>query len=199
VSLIICRDGQQQTLTAKLAVQAAVERQAWEQHMTVPEPSPETSFAAFANEFFNAPPPVPAPEVAITTRGQNLVTTTTILSPSYTGAVLETMGPQLAEFFGATGLLVRNVDANSPAAAAGLKAGDVVVRVNAAAMANVTDWARLMHDLQGKSVSVVVVRDKHEQTLTLVPDGKRRSALRPSVQLPALALLPLLQADLWFN
>ena len=44
---------------------------------------------------------------------------------------------QLADYFGVksgTGLLVENVDYQSPAARAGLKAGDVVVKVNSEQM-----------------------------------------------------------------
>jgi membrane-associated protease RseP (regulator of RpoE activity) len=206
VSFVICRDGQQQTLTAKLADRAVVERQAWEQHTTVPEPPQESDFAGFASGFFSA---AQAQALAGGGRGQNNLIATTILSPSYTGAILETMGPQLAEFFGATGgagLLVRSVDANSPAAAAGMRAGDVVVRVNSTPIANGNDWSRTMHDSLGKTVNVVVLRDKREQTLTLVPDGKKRSAMEWEQSLPAddgalalSALLPLLQVDLWFN
>ncbi len=174
VSFLVCRDGQQIKLTAKLADQSILEKQAWESHMTVPEPSQEKM--PFAAGFFAPVPPVPPVQTA-TGFSQNNMIATTIFSPSYTGAVLETMGPQLAEFFGGAGLLVRSVDANSPAAAAGMKAGDVVVRVNAAPIANGNDWSRVMREQAGKSVSVVVLREKHEQTLTLVPDGKRRSAL----------------------
>ena len=90
------------------------------------------------------------------------------------------MGRQLAEFFGATngaGLLVRSVDGNSPADDAGLKAGDVVVKINSISVANGNDWTKTVHDNRGKPVPIVVLRDKHEQTLTLTPDGKKRSSL----------------------
>ena len=98
---------------------------------------------------------------------------------SYTGALVENMGPQLAEFFGSpgAGVLVHSVDADSPAAKAGLRAGDVVVRANSVTMANSSDWMKIVRENRGKSVEVVVLRDKKEQTLTLVPDGKKRSSV----------------------
>ena len=106
-----------------------------------------------------------------------------ILSSSYTGAQLEVMGTQLADFFGlvdGAGLLVRSVDVNSPAEEAGMKAGDVVVRVNSIAVSSGTDWTKTVHENRGKPVPVVVIRDKHEQTLTLTPDGKKRSSAKPA-------------------
>ena len=92
---------------------------------------------------------------------------------------METMGPQLAEFFGVpgAGVLVHSVDADSPAAKAGLHAGDVVVRANSVKMASSSDWMKIVRENRGKSVEVVVLRDKKEQTLTLVPDGKKRSSV----------------------
>ena len=65
--------------------------------------------------------------------------TTVVLSSSYTGAKLELMSPQLAQFFGSengAGLLVRSVDGNSPADLAGIKAGDVVVKINSVPVTN---------------------------------------------------------------
>ena len=109
-----------------------------------------------------------------------------ILSSSYTGAQLELPGPQLAASLGSEsgeGLLVRSVDVNSPAEEAGMKAGDVVVRINSIAVTSGTDWTKTVHDNKGKPIPVVVIRDKHEQTLTLTPDGKKRSSAKPALGL----------------
>jgi membrane-associated protease RseP (regulator of RpoE activity) len=109
-----------------------------------------------------------------------------LVSSSYTGAKLEVMGPQLAEFFGAqgsAGLLVRSVDPNSPASDAGMKAGDVVVKVNSLQVTNGNDWSKTIHENRGKPVTVVVLRDKREQTLTLTPDAKKRSSVEPGMGL----------------
>ena len=38
VSLLVSRDGQQQTVSTRMANREELERQAWEQHMTVPDP-----------------------------------------------------------------------------------------------------------------------------------------------------------------
>ncbi len=90
------------------------------------------------------------------------------------------MGSQLAEYFGVKdgkGLLVHGVEANSPAAAAGLRAGDVVVIVNGATVGTEKDWVRALRDSKGRTVSLTVVRDRKEQILTMVPDSKKRSSM----------------------
>jgi S1-C subfamily serine protease len=176
VTFVISRNGQTQTMTMQTADRRTIGLQAWEQHYTVPAPGP--SGVVRGNTFLDSKTanPMPAPKE----HRDLLGTETIILSSSFTGAKLEVMGPQLAEFFGATGgagLLVRSVDGNSPAEEAGMKAGDVVVKINSISVANGTDWTKTVHDNRGKPVPVVVLRDKHEQTLTLTPDGKKRSSL----------------------
>ena len=176
VSFVVSRDGQTQMLTMQMADRKTVGLQAWEQHYTVPAPGP--SGVVRGNTFFDSKTAnaMPAPKE----HRDLLGTETIILSSSFTGAKLEVMGPQLAEFFGAAGgagLLVRSVDTNSPADDAGMKAGDVVVKINSISVGNGTDWTKTVHDNKGKPVPVVVLRDKHEQTLTLTPDGKKRSSL----------------------
>ncbi|MFC6646362.1 PDZ domain-containing protein [Granulicella cerasi] len=76
------------------------------------------------------------------------------------------------------GLLVHTVVPNSPAAAAGIHAGDIVLRVDNVAMRTTSDWTRHLRAMRGSVLSLVVLRDKHEQTIVLVPNDKHRSALR---------------------
>jgi serine protease Do len=181
VVLTISRDGQQMTFTAVMSNREIVERQAWERHMTVPDPGLSGSLgegAGASGEAFLAGSPVS--EAAAPGSVSRGFLGTILMSPAYTGAMLEMMGPQLAGFFGAPsglGLLVRDVQPNSPASLAGLRAGDVVLRANSLALRKTTDWARLMQENRGRAVTIVVIRDKKEQTLTLVPDAKRRSRL----------------------
>jgi len=185
VTFLVSRDGQQRTITTQLANREEVEKQAWEGRYIVPEPA-ESSSSAYThagNGFFRSSPSAATGALKGT---HGLLGTTLIVSSSYTGAKLEVMGPQLAEFFGAqgsAGLLVRSVDANSPAADAGLKAGDVVVKVNSVSVTSGTDWMKIVHENRGKPINVVVIRDKKEQTLTMRPDDKKRSSIAPGVDL----------------
>jgi serine protease Do len=173
VNFLVSRDGQTQTMTMTTADRRTIGQQAWDQHYTVPAPG-----TVHANSFMDSS------KVTTTATPKEhkdlLGTETIVLSSSFTGAKLEVMGPQLAEFFGATdggGLLVRSVEGNSPAEEAGMKAGDVVVKINSISVANGTDWTKTVHDNKGKPVPVVVLRDKQERILTLTPDGKKRSSL----------------------
>jgi len=165
-------------VTAQMAVsQEEVERQAWEQHLSVPEPPAESSDNAGGD--FSSSPASPSPVI----RGNSFIGTM-LMNPSYTGAMLEKMSSQLADYFGVpsgAGLLVRSVVANSPAALAGMHAGDVVVRADTKAVTTTGDWAKAIKNSHGRPLTVVVLRDKKEQTLTLTPDGKKRS----SVEQPA--------------
>ena len=190
LTLLVSRDGQQMTVTTQTANRDEVERQAWEQHLTVPEPQEQPSEIE-GSIYFAAPaaPASPAPPV----RGNSFLGPL-LMNPSYTGAMLETMSSQLAGYFGVpggAGLLVRSVEANSPAALAGMRAGDVVVRANAKPVASSADWTKAIKDSHGRPLAVVVLRDKKELTLTLTPDNKRRSSLeQPSQDFQRAVLAP---------
>ena len=179
VSFVISRDGRQQTISTQMVNRETLGKEAWEQHYTVPEPGSEAGSGIRGNGFFKS-----SASSSVATQGpkghRDFLGVTMILSASFTGAQLEVMGPQLAEFFGAqggAGLMVRRVDTNSPAAAAGMHAGDVVVKVNSVAVTSGNDWSKTVHENKGRPVTVVVLRDKKEQTLTLTPDGKKRSSV----------------------
>jgi S1-C subfamily serine protease len=134
-----------------------------------------------------APPATPAfPRVPSTPDFEVPLTNTLHLGP--TGAVLENLTPQLCEFFGVKngrgGVLVRSVESGSPAAAGGLKAGDVVVRVEKDAVADIRDWLRATRGRAGPT-ALTVVRDKREVNLSIsMPGRSRRSSLLPSGRPP---------------
>jgi serine protease Do len=175
IALVITRDGQQRTVTTQMAVsQEEVERQAAEQRVIVAEPQDQPAESA---ETQGMAAPVPAVH-----EGNSLLGFL-VMNPSYTGLYLEKMSTQLAGYFGVpsgSGLLVRSVQDNSPAALAGMHAGDVVVRANNKAVASTGEWAKAIKNTHGRPLSVVVVRDKREQTLMLTPDSKKRSSLDPA-------------------
>ena len=180
ITLVISRDGQQMTVTAQMAVsQEEVERRAWEQHLTVPEPQSPSSDAPAADF------PANSASSSSTPHSGNSFIGSLLMNPSYTGAMLEKMSTQQAAYFGATstaGLLVRTVVPNSPAAIAGMQVCDVILRANDKPVTNAGDWAKAVKNSHGHPLTIVVLRDKKEQTLTLTPDGKRRSSLEGPTQ-----------------
>ena len=97
------------------------------------------------------------------------------------GALVEPLSSQMAEYMGVpNGLMVKEVARKSEAAAAGLKAFDVILKVGSESIATSADWERALHANQGKPVQVIVLRDRKQQTLVLQVDSKRRSAVDPA-------------------
>lgn len=157
VSLLISRDGSQMTVSVQLCDRAVLQQQAWSQHFSVPKPAPlgggATSFAG------NTAP-----------AGTAFIDSMIPRAPLYVGADVNPVRTQLADYFGVrsgTGLLVESVDYQSPAARAGLKAGDVVVKVDSQPMTSRNDWAKAIRRHRGQLVQVTVMRNKQEQVLTM--------------------------------
>ena len=69
---------------------------------------------------------------------------------------------------------MKQVARRSDAAAAGLKAFDVILKVGSEQITNVAGWDRALRANQGKPVQIVILRDKKQQTLMLQVDTKRR-------------------------
>ena len=70
-----------------------------------------------------------------------------------------------------SGVLVRNVEANSPAERAGLKANDVIVQFNKQNVVGVMQLTRMVNETPvGRTVDVVVRRNNQEQTLKVTSE-----------------------------
>ena len=97
------------------------------------------------------------------------------------GLMVENITPQLGEFFGVkngNGVLVRSVEKGSRAEKAGIRAGDVIVKVNDQPVHDTSDFTHAVRSRNGNSVSVGVVRDRKEQNLNLtLPDRKESGEL----------------------
>ncbi len=180
VVLQISRDGQLLTVTTQMANREAVEKQARERRLTMADPTdPQGQGPATESSASTYSGPGASGTTSVRA-GNSFMGRILPYTPSYTGAMMEVLNKPLAEFFGApngAGLLVRKIETNSPAAQAGMKVGDVIVRANAQAIASTKDWTKAIEASHGHPVNVIVLRDKKETTLTLTPDAKKRSKL----------------------
>jgi C-terminal processing protease CtpA/Prc len=95
------------------------------------------------------------------------------------GVRVTPLSDQLASYFGVKeGVLVSEVEQSSPAASAGVKAGDVVTAVNGRSVASPSDLIREVREAQpGAAVDLRVTRDRKETTLKVtLPDRRRPTA-----------------------
>ena len=91
---------------------------------------------------------------------------------SVVGIEAEALDAQLAEFFGVKeGVLVRSVVRGSAAEKAGLRAGDVIVRIDDTVVTSPREVSATMRSSRSKkTVPVAVVREKREITVQLPVD-----------------------------
>jgi len=151
VNLTVVRDGQKKNISVILG--------AW-----------PNAVAHMQNSFVAPHPPVAFTGPAMASPAfPNIEVPSFVALSSRHGLVVESMCPQLSDYFGVPhgqGVLVRSVEKGSPADAAGLKAGDVIVKVNNEPVHDLADWHRAMRGRAGK-IPIAVVRDKREQTVVL--------------------------------
>jgi serine protease Do len=83
------------------------------------------------------------------------------------GVTVEELTGQLADYFGAKdGVLITSVTDSSPAARAGLKAGDVITSINGARVGAREDLLRGLREATSEDVTIGIVRDKKESSVT---------------------------------
>jgi len=94
------------------------------------------------------------------------------------GALVEPLTSQMADYLGIpSGLMVKQVAHKSDAAAAGLKAFDVILKVGPDTVTTMSDWDRALRVNQGKPVQVTILRDRKQQTITLQVDSKHKTGM----------------------
>ena len=89
------------------------------------------------------------------------------------GIEAESLDSQLAEYFGVKeGVLVRSVTKGSAAEKAGLKAGDVIVKIENSTITTPRDLSGTIRSAgRGKPLSVQIVRERKEMNLTFAADN----------------------------
>lgn len=99
------------------------------------------------------------------------------------GIEAEDLSGQLGAYFGApndAGVLVRSVRPGTAAARSGLKAGDVIVKVNGTAVKSVSDLRELLREKRdAKSVTLGVLRKGSELNLTVELEHPNQENPRP--------------------
>ncbi len=96
------------------------------------------------------------------------------------GILAESLDDQLAEYFGVKeGVLVRSVNKNSPAEKAGLKAGDVILRIDAKKVTTPREITSAIRDLKDKQTFPVTVSRNHKEMTVSVTVEANRSERAP--------------------
>jgi len=98
-----------------------------------------------------------------------------VMSGRRLGVGVDELTDQLAQYFGAKGgLLVTSVTDGSAASRAGLKAGDVITSINGRAVRSRDDLVQEIREATSEEITIGIVRDKKESTVTARVDGPRR-------------------------
>lgn len=174
VSVLISRNGDQQTLAVTLADRRAVEHEVWDRIGNGGDVFPSaTPGLAMVSSGGDSPAP----------GGFHLPFFGSTLN---VGAMVEPLTAQMAEYLGiASGLMVKQVARKSEAALAGLKSFDVILKVDAEKVTNVAGWDRALRSNQGKPIQVTILRDRKQQVLTLQVDSKHPQATPAAAPAPS--------------
>jgi C-terminal processing protease CtpA/Prc len=175
VSLGIVRDGQRRTLTARLAERSDADTETWEAPAPPSAPraprAPRAPTAPRARTFQWDGDSFEIPELRGLTMLQGL-------GRGRLGVQIQDLDPDLADALGAPskGVLVTRVTEDTPAAKAGIKAGDVITEVGGRGVDDTSDLQRELREHEGK-VAITVVRRGARRTVE--PDiGDRPQVMR---------------------
>ena len=125
-------------------------------------------------------------------------------SPDYLGASLQSLTPGLREALAVPdglGALVSEVNQNSPAERAGLRAGDVIVKMDRRTVHDISDVERVLDYFEtGERLSLEVIRDKKKLQVSLTLGERRQRpgfGYRDQWPAPNAERLPFFNPDWW--
>jgi serine protease Do len=172
VKLLVWHNGNTQTLTANIGHRM--------EHFSMHTPDAEGEFTVEIPpmpEMPEMPEMPPMPEVAPLPEFPHTLGS---LRSGMLGIECEALGSQLAAFFGVKeGVLVRAVTKSSAAEKAGMRAGDVIVKVDGEPVSSTHEITSLVRAARSKrTFPVVVMRDKKEVTLSVTVESGSRG-MRP--------------------
>lgn len=159
-TILLSRDGNTQTIVVQLVDRKKMEHDVWNK---LDSDTPDAL-------------PAPAMGMLASGSGADAPASSGFHLPFFgsslnVGAVVEPLTAQMADYLGVrSGLMIKQVSHKSAADTAGLRAFDVVLKVGSEPVRTVSDWERALRAHEGRSVPLTVLRDKHQQTLTLVVD-----------------------------
>jgi serine protease Do len=115
------------------------------------------------------------------------------------GIATQTLSKQLADYFGVSeGILVTSVNDNSPAAKAGLKAGDVITAVDGEKVNSPGEISRAIGKKQDGPVTLTVVRDRNTRSVVVTPEKPAagsgadiRTIVTPHITIPVIPAITI--------
>jgi serine protease Do len=162
VSLVISRDGAQQTIAVQLVDRKKMEHDVWNRLDNGGEPA--TAGPGFGI-LSGAAGDVPSGGFHLPFVGA---------SSMNVGALVEPLTSQMADYLGVhSGLMIKQIARKSEAEKAGLKAFDVILKVGGDGIATTSDWDRALRANRDKPVGVTILRDRRQQLVSLQVDSKR--------------------------
>ncbi len=184
VTLRVSRHNEEHTVAVTLGDEQAIAEQALQRRADPADDTPVPQGEAFLGGARNTPqlergfvassPPAPASS----SRGMASTLLDALIPTSYsTGLEVDPLTPQLAAYFGVagrSGLLVTSVSRRSPAEAAGLTAGDVILSAAGKPVSSRSALAHAVRASKGMPMALVVQRNRRELTLSIVAGRSRR-------------------------
>jgi len=108
------------------------------------------------------------------------------------GVSTQQLTKQLADYFGVKdgGVLITSVNEDSPAAKAGLKAGDIITAIDGEKVEGSGDVSRAINKKEDGEVTLTVVRDKNTRTVKVTPQKNQMTPGQPRVMSGRRIVIP---------